>query len=58
MVATHDNAHSRVMEAPDKAVLAAWFQKMQVPCDHITPVELVGEHDTATFALFSRHAPR
>ena len=31
------------MEAPSKDVLAAWFQKMQVPCDYITPVELEGE---------------
>jgi hypothetical protein len=32
-----------VMEAPNKEALAAWFQKMQMPCDHITPVELEGE---------------
>ena len=32
-----------IMEAPDKAALAAWFQKMQMPCDYITPVELEGE---------------
>jgi hypothetical protein len=35
-----------VMEAPDKQSLAAWFEKMQVPCDHITPVELEGERGT------------
>lgn len=32
-----------VMEAPDKQTLAAWFQKMKMPCDYITPVELEGE---------------
>jgi hypothetical protein len=32
-----------VMEAPDKQTLAAWFQKMQMPCDDITPVELEGD---------------
>jgi hypothetical protein len=32
-----------VMEAPDKASLEAWFRKMQMPCDHIAPVELEGE---------------
>ena len=32
-----------VMEAPDKQSLAAWFAKMKVPCDNITPVELEGE---------------
>jgi hypothetical protein len=32
-----------VMEAPSKGALAAWFQKMQMPCDYITPVELEGE---------------
>ena len=32
-----------IMEAPSKEVLAAWFQKMQMPCDCITPVELEGE---------------
>ncbi|MHA3772376.1 nickel-binding protein [Verrucomicrobiota bacterium sgz303538] len=32
-----------VMEAPDKETLAAWFQKMQMPCDQIMPVELEGE---------------
>ena len=31
------------MEAPNKEALAAWFQKMQMPCDDITPVELEGE---------------
>jgi len=33
----------RVMEAPSKEALAGWFQKMQMPCDYITPVELEGE---------------
>ena len=32
-----------IMEAPSKDALAAWFQKMQMPCDCITPVELEGE---------------
>jgi len=32
-----------VMEAPDKQSLAAWFKKMNVPCDNITAVELEGE---------------
>jgi hypothetical protein len=32
-----------VMEAPDEAALAAWFQKMQMPCDSITAVEYEGE---------------
>jgi hypothetical protein len=35
-----------VMEAPNKEALAAWFKKMQMPCDHITPVELEGERGT------------
>jgi hypothetical protein len=32
-----------VMEAPSQEALAAWFSKMQMPCDYITPVELEGE---------------
>lgn len=32
-----------VMEAPDEDALAAWFGKMQMPCDSITLVELEGE---------------
>ena len=32
-----------VMESPDKRTLATWFEKMQMPCDYITPVELEGE---------------
>lgn len=32
-----------IMEAPSKESLAAWFQKMQMPCDDITPVELEGD---------------
>jgi hypothetical protein len=31
-----------VMEAPGKEELAAWFTKMQMPCDWISPVELEG----------------
>jgi hypothetical protein len=33
-----------VMEAPTKDALAAWFKKMQMPCDSILPVELEGDH--------------
>jgi hypothetical protein len=32
-----------VMEAPSKEALAAWFEKMQMPCDYIAPVELEGD---------------
>ena len=32
-----------IMEAPSQQALAAWFEKMQMPCDYITPVELEGE---------------
>jgi hypothetical protein len=32
-----------IMEAPNKETLAAWFTKMKLPCDYITPVELEGE---------------
>jgi hypothetical protein len=32
-----------IMEAPNKETLAAWFKKMQMPCDFIAPVELEGE---------------
>jgi hypothetical protein len=32
-----------VMEAPDERALATWFQKMQMPCESITPVELEGD---------------
>ena len=35
-----------VMEAPDKKTLAAWFEKMHVPCDGISPVELEGDRGT------------
>ncbi len=35
-----------VMEAPDKSALAAWFKKMQMPCDFITTVELEGDRGT------------
>jgi len=39
-----------VMEAPSKEALAAWFKKMSVPCDIITPVELEGERGTVKSA--------
>jgi len=32
-----------VMEAPDENALAAWFKKMQMPCDSITAVEFEGD---------------
>ena len=32
-----------VMEAPSKEALASWFNKMNVPCDFIAPVELEGD---------------
>lgn len=32
-----------IMEAPNKDALASWFQKMRMPCDSISPVELEGE---------------
>jgi hypothetical protein len=32
-----------VMEAPNKEALAAWFQKMKMPCDFIAPVEMEGD---------------
>ena len=33
-----------IFEAPDKEVLAAWFQKMGLPYDSITQLELEGDH--------------
>jgi hypothetical protein len=39
-----------VMEAPDSKSLAAWFEKMHVPCDGITQVELEGERGTVSDA--------
>jgi hypothetical protein len=35
-----------ILEAPNKEALAAWFQKMKMPCDYITPVELEGDRGT------------
>jgi hypothetical protein len=35
-----------IMEAPTQVVLATWFQKMHMPCDYITPVELEGDQGT------------
>ena len=32
-----------IFEAPNKETLAAWFQKMEVPYDSITQLELEGE---------------
>ena len=32
-----------VMEAPSQEALASWFNKMNVPCDDITAVQLEGE---------------
>ncbi|HEV3166468.1 MAG TPA: nickel-binding protein [Isosphaeraceae bacterium] len=34
------------IEAPNQETLAAWFKKMNMPCDDITPVELEGERGT------------
>lgn len=39
-----------IMEAPSKDALAAWFQKMQMPCDYITPVEFEGERGVVSEA--------
>jgi Protein of unknown function (DUF4242) len=38
---------SCVMEAPSNDALAAWFSKMEMPCDYIMPVELEGERGGA-----------
>jgi Protein of unknown function (DUF4242) len=35
-----------VMEAPSRESLASWFKKMNMPCDHITAVELEGSQGT------------
>ena len=35
-----------VMQAPNERALATWFQKMQMPCESITPVELEGDLGT------------
>ena len=35
-----------IMQAPDQRSLATWFQKMQMPCDSITAVELEGDLGT------------
>jgi hypothetical protein len=35
-----------VMEAPSKESLAAWFKKLNMPCDYITAVELEGDRGT------------
>jgi hypothetical protein len=32
-----------IMDAPDKAALVAWFGKMKMPFDAITPVEFEGD---------------
>ena len=32
-----------VMEAPSADALQAWFKKMKMPCDFVTPVELEGD---------------
>ena len=32
-----------VMEAPNADALKAWFKKMKMPCDFVTPVELEGD---------------
>ena len=35
-----------VLEANDRETLATWFQKDNIPCDYILPVELEGEYGT------------
>ena len=40
-----------VMEAPDERALATWFQKMQMPSESITPVELEGDLGVVREAL-------
>jgi hypothetical protein len=35
-----------VMQAPNERGLATWLQKMQMPCDSITPVELEADLGT------------
>jgi hypothetical protein len=35
-----------VIEAPDKQALSTWFQRMGLPVDTISPVELEGERGT------------
>ncbi len=35
-----------VLEAKDREVIIAWFQKMGLPYDSIVPVELEGERGT------------
>jgi hypothetical protein len=35
-----------ILEAPDKGSVAAWFQKMGMPTDSITTLELEGERGT------------
>jgi hypothetical protein len=39
-----------VMESPDQPTLAAWFKKMQMPCDGITPIELESDHGSVRTA--------
>lgn len=38
------------MEAPDERALASWFEKMQMPCDSITAIELEGERGVVAAA--------
>jgi hypothetical protein len=39
-----------IMEAPDQQALEAWFQKMKMPCDYVTPVELEGDRGAVSDA--------
>jgi hypothetical protein len=39
-----------IMEASSKEALTAWFQKLQMPCDQILPVELAGERGVVKVA--------
>jgi Protein of unknown function (DUF4242) len=37
-----------VLDAPDKDTLAAWFARMNLPCDYISRLELEGEGGTVS----------
>ena len=39
-----------IMEAPNQETMSAWFKKMNMPCDYITPVELEGVEGTVKTA--------
>lgn len=39
-----------VVKAPNRETLAAWFENMQISCNEITSVELVGQKGSVTEA--------